>query len=136
MSGPVTPALPTRPWQSINVGFRTGSAISVVGFLVLGFFYFRFDNQYLSGKWASLTPYETKQAWWVNFGMDFNPVTREGESLDMRPAWTCLIGIILAVASTMSPNTGRARIHAGQGTGQSLQNRACDQHHPGHRRRL
>jgi K(+)-stimulated pyrophosphate-energized sodium pump len=72
---------------SINVGFRVGAAISIVGFLVLGFFYFRFDNTY--PNWEKLAPYETGQVWWVNFG---------NEGLDMRPAWTCLIGIILAVA--------------------------------------
>src|SRR5258708_5062539 len=31
---------------SINVGFRVGALISIAGFLILGFFYFRFDNTY------------------------------------------------------------------------------------------
>src|SRR5262245_29018180 len=31
---------------SINVGFRVGAAISIVGFLILGFFYFRFTTDY------------------------------------------------------------------------------------------
>ncbi len=85
--------------KSINVGFWTGATISIIGFLVLGFFYFRFDNQYLSGKWASLRPYETNQPAWVNLGFnDFNTSPPLGGALDMRPAWTCLIGILLAVA--------------------------------------
>ena len=96
---------------SINVGFRVGSAISIIGFLVLGFFYFRFDTSYggiPAGKtqgegWTKIEAYEgTKehpQARWVSFGSN-DPEDKSflGGSLDMRPAWTCLIGIILAVA--------------------------------------
>jgi len=82
---------------SINVGFRTGAAISIIGFLVLGFFYFRFDPNYLSGKWAGLQPYEQNQPFWVNLGFG-DPNGGLGGALDMRPAWTCLIGIILAVS--------------------------------------
>lgn len=80
---------------SINVGFRVGSIISVVGFIILGFFYFRFDPQYPG--WDRLQPYETNQPWWVTFGFS-DPQGSLGGALDMRPAWTCLIGIILAVA--------------------------------------
>jgi K(+)-stimulated pyrophosphate-energized sodium pump len=82
---------------SINVGFRVGSAISIIGFIILGFFYFRFTTDYPT--WDKLASYETGQAWWVNFGFN-NPEDKGflGGSLDMRPAWTCLIGILLAVA--------------------------------------
>jgi K(+)-stimulated pyrophosphate-energized sodium pump len=91
---------------SINVGFRVGSAISIIGFIILGFFYFRFDTSYggvPAGAtegigWTKIAPYVTNQPWWVNFG--FNDPTSTGlfgGVLDMRPAWTCLIGIILAV---------------------------------------
>jgi K(+)-stimulated pyrophosphate-energized sodium pump len=78
---------------SINVGFRVGSAISIVGFIILGFFYFRFDPSY--PNWDKLQPYVTNQPWWVSFGTDTSSALGV---LDMRPAWTCLIGIILAVA--------------------------------------
>jgi K(+)-stimulated pyrophosphate-energized sodium pump len=82
---------------SINVGFRVGSAISIIGFLVLGFFYFRFTESYPT--WARIQAYETNQAWWVNLGFnDPKDTSLLGGALDMRPAWTCLIGILLAVA--------------------------------------
>jgi K(+)-stimulated pyrophosphate-energized sodium pump len=81
---------------SINVGFRVGAAISIVGFLILGFFYFRFDTNYPG--WERLQPYVTNQPGWVNLGFnDPNATGLLGGALDMRPAWTCLIGIILAV---------------------------------------
>ncbi|MBV9123708.1 MAG: sodium-translocating pyrophosphatase, partial [Planctomycetes bacterium] len=79
---------------SINVGFRTGSAISIVGFIILGFFYFRFSPSYPT--WATLHPYVENTSWWVNLGFT-DPNGALGGVLDMRPAWTCLIGIILAV---------------------------------------
>jgi K(+)-stimulated pyrophosphate-energized sodium pump len=80
---------------SINVGFRVGSAISIIGFIILGFFYFRFDPSY--PNWNKLATYETAQPWWVNLGFS-DPNGPLGGALDMRPAWTCLIGILLAVA--------------------------------------
>ena len=58
--------------KSINFGFIVGSILSVVGFLVLGFFYLRFEAD------------PTRE--WIKAG------------LDMRPAYTCLIGVILCVA--------------------------------------
>ncbi len=87
---------------SINVGFRVGSAISIIGFLVLGFFYFRFTTDYPTWKLpdgGGIQIYEVNQPWFVNFGFN-SPDNKDflGGSLDMRPAWTCLIGIILAVA--------------------------------------
>jgi K(+)-stimulated pyrophosphate-energized sodium pump len=83
---------------SINVGFRVGSLISIVGFIVLGYLYFRFDATYPT--WSKLQPYvefppSGWDYWWINLGpLGLNE--RLGD-LDMRPAWTCLIGIILAV---------------------------------------
>ncbi len=73
--------------KSVNRGFIIGSIISVVGFLILGFMYFRFTPSY--PNYEAIKPYITNLPYWANLG-------REG--LDMRPAWTCLIGIILAVA--------------------------------------
>jgi len=72
--------------KSVNRGFIIGSTISVIGFLVLGFLYFRFDPSY--PNYEAIKPYITNLPAWANLGI---------EGLDMRPAWTCLIGIILAV---------------------------------------
>ncbi|MFH1022050.1 MAG: sodium-translocating pyrophosphatase, partial [Planctomycetota bacterium] len=76
--------------KSINVGFWTGSFLSVVGFIVLGVFYLRFDEGMVA--LGTLNP----AAWegiknlpgWLTFGV---------AGLDMRPAFTCLVGVILCV---------------------------------------
>jgi K(+)-stimulated pyrophosphate-energized sodium pump len=81
--------------RAVNRGFVLGSIISIVGFVVLGLFYFRFDDTYPGWNrilgahdggaipaWASL---------WGATGF-------LGGILDMRPAFTCLVGIVLAVA--------------------------------------
>jgi K(+)-stimulated pyrophosphate-energized sodium pump len=73
--------------KSVNRGFIIGSTISVIGFLVLGFLYFRFDASY--PNYEAIKPYITNLPTWANLGI---------EGLDMRPAWTCLIGIVLAVS--------------------------------------
>ncbi len=73
--------------KSVNKGFIIGSTISVIGFLVLGFVYFRFDPSY--PNYDTIAPYVTNLPTWASLGI---------EGLDMRPAWTCLIGIILAIA--------------------------------------
>ena len=55
----------------------------------------------------------------------------------MRPAWTCLIGIILAIAlnkcTSYYTHTQYAPVKI---AGQGLPDRPRDQHHPGVRRRL
>jgi K(+)-stimulated pyrophosphate-energized sodium pump len=73
--------------KAVGRAFIIGSIISVVGFLVLGFFYFRFDSNY--PDWNRISAYETNQPFWVTLGI---------EGLDMRPSWTCFIGILLAIA--------------------------------------
>ena len=73
--------------KQINKGFMIGSLISVVGFIVLGWFYLRFDASNVPTP-AVLTNI-TSLDWWCNFGQS---------GLDMRPAWTCLVGIILCIA--------------------------------------
>ncbi|MDX2177699.1 MAG: sodium-translocating pyrophosphatase [Candidatus Sumerlaeia bacterium] len=72
--------------KSINFGFIVGSVLSVAGFLLLGFFYLRFDAGIVSATaWDSIKSLPL----WANFGI---------EGLDMRPAITCLIGVVLCVA--------------------------------------
>jgi len=72
--------------RQINKGFYIGSALSVLGFIVLGAFYLHFDANNASAEVlanVNVLPY------WCNFGV---------LGLDMRPAWTCMVGIILCVA--------------------------------------
>jgi K(+)-stimulated pyrophosphate-energized sodium pump len=76
--------------RAVNRGFILGSIISIVGFVILGLFYFRFTPEY--PNWNNIKP--LIPAWAGLWGMtDFL-----GGVLDMRPALTCLIGIVLAVA--------------------------------------
>ena len=73
--------------KSVNKGFILGSILSIIGFLTLGFFYLRFDPATYP-DYKSIEQYVTNLPNWANFGQP---------GLDMRPAWTCLIGIVLAV---------------------------------------
>ncbi|MCE9590583.1 MAG: sodium-translocating pyrophosphatase [Planctomycetes bacterium] len=72
--------------KAINKGFIIGSLISVLGFMLLGFFYLRFDTTNSS---AMVIEQVNKLPSWMNWGQI---------GLDMRPAYTCLIGVILCVA--------------------------------------
>ena len=75
---------------SVNKGFIIGSVLSIIGFIALGAFYFRFDESMVQAGLVSQTAWDSVKSlpYWANFGH---------VGLDMRPAWTCLIGIILAV---------------------------------------
>ncbi|MGQ9576194.1 MAG: sodium-translocating pyrophosphatase [Thermoguttaceae bacterium] len=73
--------------RSVHRGFVLGSILSIVGFLLLGFFYMRFDASY--PNYAEIKQYVAHLPWYFSLGIP---------GLDMRPAWTCLIGILLAVA--------------------------------------
>jgi K(+)-stimulated pyrophosphate-energized sodium pump len=92
--------------KSVNRGFVIGSLISVFGFIVLGWFYLRFDQTYLDNNQVAKPAFTTRAddgtpvpppkenvtanlPKWANLGQP---------GLDMRPAWACLIGIVLAVA--------------------------------------
>jgi K(+)-stimulated pyrophosphate-energized sodium pump len=76
--------------HSVHHGFILGSIFSVVGFVLLGFFYLQFNEQYfIDYPQARGGLVNGALPWWAGFGTDW---------LDMRPAWTCLIGIILAIA--------------------------------------
>jgi K(+)-stimulated pyrophosphate-energized sodium pump len=74
--------------KAVSRGFLIGSIISVVGFILLGLVYFRFDPTY--PNWAGIK--NTIPDWaglWMNTA---------DSKLDVRPSLTCLIGIILAIA--------------------------------------
>ena len=78
--------------HSVHRGFLIGSIISVVGFFLIGLFYLRFSAAYLAQYPQSLPGYPGGVGalpGWANLGM---------AGLDLRPAWTCLIGVFLAVA--------------------------------------
>jgi K(+)-stimulated pyrophosphate-energized sodium pump len=76
--------------KAVNRGFVLGSIISIVGFVILGLFYFRFDASYPTWEKISPTIPDWASLWGVTGFL--------GGVLDMRPALTCLVGIILAIA--------------------------------------
>ena len=84
--------------KSVNRGFVIGSCLSIAGFVLLGAFYLHFTPEYLAQYPQAAAGFPLNAAgvhdpamlpWWCNFGF---------AGLDMRAAWTCFIGIILAVA--------------------------------------
>ncbi len=83
--------------KSVNRGFVLGSILSVAGFILLGLGYLRFNEDYLNEypqarlgfPGATVENVTAGLGTWATLGID---------GLDMRAAWTCLIGIILAVA--------------------------------------
>ncbi len=83
--------------KSVNRGFVIGSILSVVGFVLLGFVYLRFDASYLSKYPQAAAAYAGHAADNVTSNLP-GWVTLGQNGLDMRAAWACLIGIILAVA--------------------------------------
>ncbi|MEI8372658.1 MAG: sodium-translocating pyrophosphatase [Planctomycetota bacterium] len=77
--------------KSVHRGFWIGSAISVVGFVVLGMFYLRFSPEYflqypqaVAGFLNSDLKFDLNQ-WFMVAGAD------------IRPILTCFIGIVLAI---------------------------------------
>ncbi len=74
--------------RTVHRGFWIGSAISVVGFMILGFFYLRFPGVLKDAPAAFWAMNPMDASFWANFGMP---------GLDMRPAIACLIGVILAI---------------------------------------
>ena len=79
--------------HSVHRGFLIGSVISVAGFFALGVFYLKFNADYFSMYHQAIAGYPAggpnALPYWANFGI---------ADLDLRPAWTCLIGVVLAVA--------------------------------------
>ncbi|MCX6173421.1 MAG: sodium-translocating pyrophosphatase [Ignavibacteriales bacterium] len=79
--------------KSVHRGFWIGSMISVLGFFLLGFGYLHFDANYFLNNPMALAGFPNGDpanlGWFANFGM---------MGLDLRPAYTCLIGVFLAIA--------------------------------------
>lgn len=61
--------------KAIHLGYAVSAAISILGFCLVGFFYLRFPEA------ETLPP-------WISLGIP---------GLDMRPVWTTLVGIALAI---------------------------------------
>jgi len=76
--------------KSVHRGFWIGSAISVIGFVVLGMFYLKFDAAYFAMYPQAKAGFHLvngiPEAWYILFGAD------------IRPIMTCFIGIVLAIA--------------------------------------
>ena len=79
--------------KSVHRGFWIGSAISVAGFFILGFAYLNFSADYMNTYKMAAAGFPggnpENLPFWANFGV---------AGLDMRPAFTCLIGVLLAIA--------------------------------------
>jgi K(+)-stimulated pyrophosphate-energized sodium pump len=71
---------------SLTNGFRLGAVISTLGFLVIGFLYLRFPAAEANYAFTRNLPA------WATFGTNNADLV-----LDMRPAWACFVGIILAL---------------------------------------
>ena len=87
--------------KSVNKGFLIGSMLSIVGFVLLGLGYLKFDSHYLEEYPQAQAGFPGATAENVTAGLKDHGLkyfaTFDVVGLDMRPAWTCLIGIILAV---------------------------------------
>ncbi len=57
--------------KSVNKGFLIGSTISVVGFIILGFFYMRFNADMVANHTLTQTAWDSIQSlgFWANFGI-------------------------------------------------------------------
>ena len=110
--------------HSVHRGFIIGSIISVVGFVILGLAYLQFPQDYFrqypqaiggynvteqfaAARDAALAAGQDYRAFVKGYQGDIisadqplwsNLYLGSGWGLDMRPAWTCLIGILLAIA--------------------------------------
>ncbi|MHB1034508.1 MAG: sodium-translocating pyrophosphatase [Pirellulales bacterium] len=82
--------------KSVNRGFIIGSTLSVLGFILLGLGYLNFNTEYLQQYPQAAAGFPGATAENVTAGLP-QWATLGIVGLDMRPAWTCLIGIILAV---------------------------------------
>ena len=115
--------------HSVHHGFILGSIFSVVGFVVLGFFYLQFSPEYYKEyPQAAGGPGQWRPA--VLGGLRHR-LARHATGLDLldrdRPGHHAQQGDQLLHSHP---------VRAGQVTGQSLPDRPCDQHYPGVCRRL
>lgn len=62
--------------KAINIGFILSAAVSIVGFVLVGLFYLKFPN-------------DPQLPFFSSFGI---------AGLDLRPVWTTMIGILLAIS--------------------------------------
>jgi K(+)-stimulated pyrophosphate-energized sodium pump len=70
--------------RAINIGFILSAFISIAGFALIGFFYLRFTPEDIANIVQKL---------------GVNPATFPiHEGLDMRPVWTTMVGIFLAIS--------------------------------------
>ncbi|MGE5607660.1 MAG: sodium-translocating pyrophosphatase, partial [Bacillota bacterium] len=78
--------------HSVHRGFWIGSFISVIGFVLLGLFYLKFDNTYFANYQQAMAGFlgadgkVTMDHWFIVAGADIRPII------------TCFIGILLAVS--------------------------------------
>jgi K(+)-stimulated pyrophosphate-energized sodium pump len=76
--------------KSVHRGFWIGSAISVIGFVILGMFYLRFDDAYFK-----LYP-QAQAGFMLGKNLDLHQWYMIAGA-DIRPILTCFIGIVLAI---------------------------------------
>ena len=78
--------------HSVHRGFWIGSMISVVGFVVLGYYYLRFDAAYFINYPQAIAGFiGDGKTWTMNHWYIIN-------GADIRPVMTCFIGIVLAIS--------------------------------------
>ena len=79
--------------KSVHRGFWIGSVISIVGFFALGYYYLHFDAAYLLANPMAAAGFPggdpSALSTFFSWGIP---------GLDLRPAFTCLVGVFLAVA--------------------------------------
>ena len=96
------------PTISADSAFWIGSMISIVGFVILGFFYLTFDTAYFAqypmakAGFAFTADGTIQDAWYMIAGSD------------MRPSVTCFIGIILAELLITPTGIGRHHLLDGE----------------------
>ena len=83
--------------KSVHRGFWIGSLISVIGFVVLGFLYLRFDAAYFAAYPQAAAGFDVVKDKLTGAVTGINPVWYIVAGADVRPILTCFIGIVLAI---------------------------------------
>jgi len=97
--------------KTVHRGFWIGSVISIVGFFAVALGYLRFDAAYLAGNPMAAAGFPggdpSALPFWANLG---------SAGLDIRPALTCFIGVVLAIAlnkvTSYYTHTGHAPVQS------------------------